>query len=105
MLNSDLTKLLFGQNEDNTCNHGLHAYVGYVRRLLLSGHDAVVPKGQIAIARDFAIVLNDDGHITLLGRNDNFAQLPMQRRIRKIATAYAGYMGLLNNGTTVRDSM
>ena len=53
-------------------------------------------KGRIAIARDFGIVLNDDSHLTLVGRNDGFRQLHTSERVIKVAAAFAGYMGLTN---------
>ena len=58
-------------------------------------------KGRIAIARDFGIVLNDDSHLTLVGRNDGFRQLHTSERIIKVAAAFAGYMGLTNTRRVV----
>ena len=49
-----------------------------------------VPKRQIAIARDFAFVLNDNNHQTLIGSNDNFRQLRSTERIVKVAAAFCG---------------
>lgn len=60
-----------------------------------------IPKGQIAIARDFAIVLNEYGYLTLLGHNENFHQLYPTGRIVKVAAAFAGYMGLTERGTII----
>ena len=60
-----------------------------------------VPKGRIAIARDFAIVLNDDNHLTLLGHNDAFRQLPTGEKIIKVAAAFSGYMGLTASGRII----
>lgn len=60
-----------------------------------------LPKGQIAIARDFGLVLNDDGHITILGRNDKFRQFePIYKNIR-VAAAFAGYMALTERGRII----
>ena len=58
-------------------------------------------KGRIAIARDFGIVLNDDSHLTLVGRNDGFRQLHTSERVIKVAAAFAGYMGLTNTRRVV----
>lgn len=58
-------------------------------------------KGRIAIARDFGIVLNDDLHLTLVGRNDGFRQLHTSERVIKVAAAFAGYMGLTNTRRVV----
>lgn len=65
-------------------------------------HDkAIVPKGQIAIARDFAIVLNDDNHLILLGHNDDFRQINTHERLVKVAATFKGYMGLTESGKVV----
>ncbi len=57
------------------------------------------PKGRIAIARDFGLVLNDDGHLTLLDSKGNIRHInTVINRIQKIAAAYAGYMGLTAYG-------
>lgn len=60
-----------------------------------------IPKGRIAIARNFAIVLNDDGHLTLLGHNDNFKQISSSDRLDKITAAFSGYMGLTERGRII----
>ena len=44
----------------------------------------------IAIARDFAIVLKNEYSLALLGHNDSFCQLHTHERIVKVAAAYAG---------------
>lgn len=62
---------------------------------------AFVPKGQIAIARNFAIVLNDDDHLTLLGHNDNFRQINTCESLVKVAATSKGYMGLTESGKVV----
>lgn len=54
--------------------------------------------GRIGIARDFAIILNDDNTLTMLGSNDNFRQLESYERIVKVTAAFAGYMGLTESG-------
>lgn len=57
--------------------------------------------GRIAIARDFAVVLEDNGwELGLVGHNDNFKQLcrPTQRKFVKLAAGFDGYMALDNNG-------
>lgn len=89
---------------EDTCNRantGLRYFVSNI----LSRQDRwsynPIPKGQIAIARDFAIVLNDDNHLTLLGHNDSFRQLPTSERIIKVAAAYSGYMGLTESGRII----
>lgn len=61
----------------------------------------ISPKGYIAIARDFALVLNDVGHLTLIGNNSNFKQLKTKKKIIKIAAAFCGYMGLTEEGCVV----
>jgi len=56
---------------------------------------------RIGIARDFAIILNDDNTLTMLGNNDNFWQLESHERIVKVTAAFAGYMGLTESGCVV----
>ena len=56
---------------------------------------------RIGIARDFAIILNDDNTLAMLGNNDNFRQLELHERIVKVTAAYAGYMGLTESGCVV----
>lgn len=57
------------------------------------------PKGQIAIARDFGLVLNDDGHLTIFDSKGDIRHINTGiRRIQKIAAAFAGYMGLTEYG-------
>lgn len=79
-------------DRDNRANCGLGNYVHNVR------DKRPVPKGQIAIARDFAVVLNDNGHQTLIGSNDDFKQLSSIERINKVITAFCGYMALTERG-------
>lgn len=55
----------------------------------------------IAIARDFAIVLKNEYSLALLGHNDSFCQLHTHERIVKVAAAYAGYMGLTESGSVI----
>lgn len=85
----------------NRANTGLRHFVNNIlaRRDRRSYYP--VPKGQIAIARDFAIVLNDDNHLTLLGHNDSFRQLLTSERIIKVAAAFSGYMGLTESGRII----
>lgn len=90
----------------NRNNHGLRRFVSNLPCNSLSRQNGlVVPKGQIAIARDFALVLNDDGRQTLLGHNDGFRQFPHYDRIVKIAATYSGYMGLSESGRIVIGSL
>jgi hypothetical protein len=58
---------------------------------------------RIAIARDFALILNDNGYQTLLGRNEQFRQLQSDTSdpIISIAASFAGYMGLTRSGRIV----
>lgn len=79
-------------SRDNTKIHGLRQYVSKINGL------SPVPKGQIAAARDFSIVLNDNGHQTLVGRNDDYCQLYSNDRIVKVAAAFCGYLGLTEQG-------
>ena len=62
-----------------------------------------IPKGQVAIARDFAIVLSAAGYLTLLGRNDDFVQLcrKTSSRLVKAAATYDGYMALTEEACIV----
>lgn len=90
--------------KEDTCNRantGLRHFVNniFARRDRRSYYP--VPKGQIAIARDFAIVLNDDSHLTLLGQNDEFRQLLTGEKIIKVAAAFSGYMGLTESGRVI----
>jgi len=79
-------------SRDNTKIHGLRHYVSKINGL------RPVPKGQIATARDFSIVLNDNGHQTLVGRNGDYWQLYSNDRIVKVAAAFCGYLGLTEQG-------
>lgn len=60
-----------------------------------------IPKGQMAIGNSFAIVLNDDGYLTFLGKNNNFKQFSTSERIVKVAATSHGYMGLTDGGRIV----
>lgn len=71
---------------------------GYLSRI---GMMKPVPKGHIAIARNFAIVLNDDNHQTLIGNNENYKQLHSPEKIVKIAAAFSGYMALTESGRII----
>lgn len=82
-------------DRDNTTNCGLSNYLYNIK------DKRPVPKGQIAIARDFAIVLNDNGHQTLIGSNDEFKQLCSMARIKKVAAAFCGYMVLTESGKII----
>lgn len=76
-------------------NYGLNRYLAEIEGKL------PVPKGQIAIARDFALVLNDNGHQTLIGDNDSFCQLSTNEGIVKLAATFAGYMALTRHGRII----
>lgn len=54
---------------------------------------------RIAIARDFAIVLKNDGSLVLLGHNPQFKQL--RSKVTKVAAAFSGYMGLTSSGNVI----
>lgn len=95
----DEEKFLKEQKEesdrDNRTNCGLSNYLYNIR------DKRPVPKGQIAIARDFAIVLNDNGHQTLIGNNDDYKQLCFNGRLNKMAAAFCGYMALTEYGNII----
>lgn len=95
----DEEKYLKEQKEDserdNRTNCGLSNYLYNIRG------KRPIPKGQIAIARDFAIVLNDNGHQTLIGNNDGYEQLRFNGRINKVAAAFCGYMALTESGNII----
>lgn len=80
---------------DNEINCGLDNYLYNIAK------KRPVPKGQIAIARDFAVVLNDNGHQTLIGKNDTFKQLYSPKPFVKVAAAFDGYMALTDNGRII----
>ena len=82
-------------NRDNRTNCGLSNYLYNIK------DKRPVPKGQIAIARDFAIVLNDNGHQTLIGGNEDFKQLNSSDSINKVAAAFCGYMALTERGNII----
>lgn len=87
--------------KEDICNRANTGLYNFIERILSEYNwlpDYSIPKGQIAIARDFAIVLNDDNHLTLLGHNDSFRQLLTSERIIKVAAAFSGYMGLTESG-------
>lgn len=56
---------------------------------------------RIAISRDFGVVLNVDGSQTFIGHCYDMPQLCSNERIVKVAAAFAGYMGLTENGHIV----
>jgi len=89
------------KKKDDRDNHGINILVSNLFHKRQSCQNSFVPKGQIAIARDFAIVLNDDSHLTLLGHNDNFSQLRTNENIVKVAASFSGYMGLTDRGQIV----
>lgn len=92
------------RDRDNSANHGLLCFVNkrtHSNIHLYNQEIEPLPKGQIAIARDFGLVLNDDGHITLLRCNDTFRQIEPSYRNIKIAAAFAGYMALTDGGRII----
>ena len=92
------------KEKENTCNranNGLRLFVNNIFSMPDRWTYNPIPKGQIAIARDFAIVLNDDSHLTLLGQNDEFRQLLTGEKIIKVAAAFSGYMGLTESGRVI----
>ena len=88
------------QIKENISNRSIASLHQYIENLLLYPHP-YIPKGQIAVARDFAFVLNDDSHLTLLGHNDSFQQLHTNEKIVKVAAAFSGYMGLTESGRVI----
>lgn len=57
--------------------------------------------GRIAIARDFAIILKENGwELELIGHNPEFRQLcrTVKRKFIKVAAGFDGYMALSDNG-------
>lgn len=62
---------------------------------------SIVSKGKIAIARSFAIVLNADGTLSLIGNNEKFRQLHHPSGLSKVAASFEGYMALTNSGNVV----
>ena len=77
------------------------AYCGLNRYLHAISNKRPVPKGQIAIAREFVIVLNDNGHQTLIGHRPGFKQLGSIDRIVKVVASFSGYMVLTERGTII----
>lgn len=62
---------------------------------------ANIKRGRIAIARDFGMVLNEDGSVSFLNtKKFPFCRFSFQRYV-KIAAAFAGYMGLTEDGRIV----
>lgn len=63
-----------------------------------------ISTGKIAIARDFAIVLQDNGReLKLIGHNPNFRQLSgmTQNQFVKLAAGFDGYMALTDDGRII----
>ena len=63
-----------------------------------------ISAGKIAIARDFAIVLQDnDWELKLIGHNPNFRQLSgiTQNQFVKLAAGFDGYMALTDDGCII----
>lgn len=89
------------EEKENRSVHCLQHLTKIKRGILNRYIKQVIPKGNVAIARDFAMVLNDDSHLTLLGHNENFKQLANGEKIVKITAAFAGYMGLTGRGQIV----
>lgn len=89
------------QNTYNRTSTGLRHFVNNIISQQDRWSNYSIPNGQIAIARDFAIVLNDDNHLTLLGHNDSFLQLVTSEKIIKVAAAFSGYMGLTESGRII----
>ncbi len=82
-------------------NRSIHGMTNFLSCLQNSNSAEVVPKGHIAIARDFGVVLNDDGHLTLFGHNEKFEQLASPNRITKVAASFKDYFGLTDDGRVV----
>ncbi len=98
----DEEKYLMEQKEIiNKNNRSIHSIMGFLNHLQDSDSAKVVPKGHIAIARDFGVVLNDDGHLTLFGNNEDFKQFTSSDRIIKVAASFKDYVGLTDNGRLV----
>lgn len=78
-------------------------FIGYLfrRNYCGKGITNAVSKGKIAITRNFAILLNVDGTLSLLGNNERFRQLHHPSGLSKVAASFAGYMALTNNGSVV----
>ncbi len=90
-------------NQDNITIHGLSLFISNMLNInkichIVNKRIVALPKGQIAIARDFGIVLNDDGYLTSFGKNEKFHQIISPCKIIKVAAAFAGYMILTENG-------
>lgn len=89
----------------NAENHGLMRFANQMASCIDCNSDSLkikpLPMGQIAIARNFGMVLNDDGHITLLGRNEEFRQIEPSVNNVKVAAAFAGYMALTDGGRII----
>lgn len=81
--------------------HSLRNFISNLQRNIILHGNTIVPKGQIAIAGGFAVVLNDDGHLTLLGHNDDFRQINTYNRLVKVAATSGGYMGMTESGKIV----
>ena len=63
-----------------------------------------ISTGKIAIARDFAIVLQDNGwELKLIGHNPNFRQLSgmTQNQFVKLTAGFDGYMALTDDGRII----
>lgn len=62
-----------------------------------------ISTGKIAIARDFAIVLQDNGwELKLIGHNPNFRPLRItQNQFVKLAAGFDGYMALTDDGRII----
>lgn len=90
---------------ENTENQGLMRFANLITDRINCGFSfskiEPLPKGQIAIARDFGLVLNDSGHITFVGRNEGFRQIEPSCQNIKVAAAFSGYMALTKSGRIV----
>lgn len=71
---------------------------------VFTSNKILYPKGSIAIARDFAVVLKENGwELELIGHNEDFKQLSSvnERHFVKLAAGFDGYMALDNEGKVV----
>lgn len=60
-----------------------------------------IKRGRIAIARDFGMVLNYDGSVTFLSTKESPYSRFLSQRYVKIAAAFAGFMGLMEDGRII----
>lgn len=97
--------ILFMPLEVSHVNDESARSLGCEQTVVQTSNAHLFSKGRIAIARDFAIVLHEDGYLTRInssGQRYNLGYLSSERdKIVKIAATFRGFIGLTQSGHVV----